>query len=50
MLINKRMSKGGVKKNKKKYGFIHIWVGGLVQDGDNIQQKKHAFKIHFRPF
>ena len=42
----------GFKKIKKKYGFIPIWMGGRVRMGTISikKQKKHAFKIHSRPF
>ena len=44
------LREGFNKKNKKNMDLsIFGWLG---QDGDNIhkKQKKHAFKIYFRPF
>ena len=37
----------GFKKNLCKFTHLDGWVG---QECDKLHRKKHAFKIHFRPF
>ena len=47
------MLREGLNKTKKKFGFIHIWVGRWFRMGTKSTKKKtkkHAFKMHFRPF
>ena len=44
-----QLTKMSIGEGLKKYGFIHIWVGGWVRLG-TISKKNHAFEIHFRPF
>ena len=41
-----------VQGRVKKMGIFPLLGGWMFQDGDKIYQKtkKHAFKIHFRPF
>ena len=41
------------REGLKKRINLHTWVGGWVRSGTNYKEKtkkKHAFKIHFRPF